>query len=141
MSTEIRNWCKECTSCQSNKVGKHTKTPLHQLDIPSERFACIHVDLVGPIHPENKGHNMLFTIIDHFTGFMAAYPLRKSGEAASSISCAKKLVDWIALFGHPDTVISDRGPQFVSRIWDEVANILGFKKKLTTAYHPQTNGK
>ncbi|CAB4046173.1 Transposon Tf2-8 poly [Paramuricea clavata] len=63
------------------------------------------------------------------------------GEGIGAVACAKNLVDWIAMFGVPKSVISDRGPQFSSSLWEEVGKILGFKSNLSTAYHPQTNGK
>ncbi|CAB4046156.1 choline ethanolamine kinase [Paramuricea clavata] len=45
------------------------------------------------------------------------------------------------MFGVPHTVVSDRGPQFASSIWKELSRVLGFKINITTAYHPQANGK
>jgi transposase InsO family protein len=37
--------------------------------------------------------------------------------------------------------VSDRGPQFISAFWNEFTSILGIKLKLSTAYHPQTDGQ
>ena len=44
-------------------------------------------------------------------------------------------------YGPATTVVSDRGPQFVSAFWDEFCRLLGTKLKLSTAYHPQTDGQ
>jgi Chromo (CHRromatin Organisation MOdifier) domain len=43
--------------------------------------------------------------------------------------------------GLPDTIISDRGPQFVSEFWKELCRILRIQVKLSTARHPQTDGQ
>lgn len=43
--------------------------------------------------------------------------------------------------GAPETVVSDRGPQFISAFWDEFCRILGIKIKLSLAEHPQTDGQ
>ena len=42
--------------------------------------------------------------------------------------------------GLPLEVISDRGPQFKSQFWKSLPESLGIKRKLSTAFHPQTNG-
>lgn len=43
--------------------------------------------------------------------------------------------------GPPVTIVSDRGPQFISTFWHELCRILGVKLKLSTAYHAQTDGQ
>ena len=45
---------------------------------------------------------------------------------------------WVGL---PESIVSDRGPQFVSGFWKEFCRILGIERKLSTAYHPQTDGQ
>ena len=45
------------------------------------------------------------------------------------------------IYGPPDSIVSDRGPQFISAFWKELTGILGIKLKLSTAYHPQTDGQ
>lgn len=50
-------------------------------------------------------------------------------------------VHWSRHFRMPASVVSDRGPQFVSSIWKEYCLILGTKVKLTTAYNPNVDGQ
>ncbi len=47
---------------------------------------------------------------------------------------------WVARFGVPGTVTTDRGTQFTSALWSSTCTSLGIKYVLTTAYHPQSNG-
>ena len=44
-------------------------------------------------------------------------------------------------YGPATTVVSDRGPQFVSAFWEEFCRLLGTRLKLSTAYYPQTDGQ
>ena len=38
--------------------------------------------------------------------------------------------------GVPETIVSDRGPQFVSDFWNEFCKRIGTKLKLSTANYP-----
>ncbi|KAK3525901.1 hypothetical protein QTP70_010956 [Hemibagrus guttatus] len=44
-------------------------------------------------------------------------------------------------FGIPEDIVSDRGPQFVSRVWRAFFTRLGVAVNLSSGYHPQTNGQ
>ncbi len=44
-------------------------------------------------------------------------------------------------FGIPEDIVSDRGPQFISRVWKNFLKLLGVTVSLSSGYHPQTNGQ
>ena len=67
---------------------------------------------------------MLFTIIDRITGWPEAIP----SESTNARHCTEILIqNWISRFGVPQTITSDRGPQFVSKIWDKMCGISAIK--------------
>ena len=45
------------------------------------------------------------------------------------------------LHGLPNTVVSDRGPQFISDFWKHLNKRLKINSLLSTAYHPETDGQ
>ena len=45
------------------------------------------------------------------------------------------------LHGLPESVISDRGPQFAAGLTKELNKMLGVETKLSMAYHPETDGQ
>ena len=47
---------------------------------------------------------------------------------------------WIAQFGVPSTITTDRGQQFESALWTQLKQLLGTQRIHTTAYHPIANG-
>ena len=45
------------------------------------------------------------------------------------------------LHGLPESVVLDRGPQFVAELTKELNRMLGIKTKLLTAFYPQIDGQ
>jgi hypothetical protein len=75
---------------------------------------------MGPMQYSNN-FNYIFTIIDRTSKWMEAIPLSETFVAA----CAKALTfSWISRFGVPETITSDRGPQFTSNLWFQLCEIL-----------------
>ena len=93
MRRDVRQWCRECHPCQSSKIARHTRAPLHHFPPPERRFGDVHVDLVGPL-PPSEGHCYLFTIIDRFSRWPEAVPL----VDATAASCVRAMLRvWISL--------------------------------------------
>ena len=47
----------------------------------------------------------------------------------------------VRLHGVPSSIVSDRDPRFTSRFWQTLQEALGTKLRLSSTYHPQTNGQ
>ena len=136
LKKQINKWAKECVACQTSKIQTHVRSPIEKITVPKQRFSHIHVDLVGPL-PPSQGYTHLFTIIDRSTRWPEAIPVNSTTAA----ECARALIrNWIARFGVPLDMSSDRGSQFTSTLWNEVARHLGIQLHRTTSYHPQANG-
>ena len=57
----------------------------------------------------------------------------------SSTVAVSFLNTWIARFGVPLYVVTDRGAQFESELFQELSSLTGFHRLRTTSYHPQSN--
>ncbi len=109
--------------------------PLHIAN-PTQRFSHLHVDLVGSLPISASCHTHLLTVLDRSTRWAEAIPLLST----LAESCAAALIGgWIARFGVPEQITSDRGRQFCSSLWDALSHRLGVKMRFTTPYHPQSN--
>ncbi len=137
MAADIAVWCRDCVACNRAKITRHVQAPVQQMEVPRRRFSHIHVDLVGPLPVSKEGFTHLFTVVDRSTRWPEAIPLR----ATPTGDCVEALISgWVARFGVPAAITSDRGVQFSSGVWAGLCQRLGISHHSTTAYHPQNNG-
>ena len=103
---------------------------------PSERFTHVYIDIAGPLPPSN-GYSYLLMIIDRYSRFIQAVPLR----GITAEECPSAFVHgWVSLFGSPMHMYCDRGAQFTSTLWRDLALFLGAQLHQSTAYHTQAQG-
>ncbi len=54
---------------------------------------------------------------------------------------AKVIIDVVVQYhGVPESIVTDQSLLFILRFWSSLCYFLGVKKKLSTAFHPQTDG-
>ncbi len=136
LAKDIKSWSRDCLKCQSNKIHRSKKYLPNFFDEIEQKFQHIHVDIVGPF-PLNNGFSHIFTIIDRYTRWPEAVPIKST----KTENLVQVLVEnWISRFGIPRYITSDQGAQFTSAIWAELSKILGVSLNFTTPYHPQSNG-
>jgi transposase InsO family protein len=137
LAKDVAAWCRDCTACQAAKVTKQPAAAVQPIITPTQRFSHIHVDLVGPLPVTIDGFSYLLTAVDRSTRWFEAFPLRSTTAA----DCADQFIaGWVARFGVPALLTSDRGVQFTSALWGAVMKKLGIRHTMSTAFHPQSNG-
>ena len=89
--------------------------------------------------PLAQGYDSILVVVDRLTKMVHFIPTTKKTLAEGLARLFRDNV-W-KLHGLPKSIISDRGPQFAAGLIQELNEILGIKSKLSTAFHPQTNGQ
>ncbi|KAI2653996.1 Transposon Tf2-9 polyprotein [Labeo rohita] len=115
---------------------------LQPLPVPSRPWSRpwshIALDFVTAL-PPSQGNTVVLTVVDRFSKAAHFIPLPKLPSAKET---AVTVVDHVfRLHGLPTDVVSDRGPQFVSKFWQEFCKLLGATVSLSSGFHPQTNGQ
>lgn len=127
-----------CDECQRLKSSTHNKRgPLHPLPVPDARFTSVTLDFVGPL-PLDEGFDFLLTMTDRMGADIQLVPCNKT---ITTPQLARIFFDhWYCENGLPDEIISDRDKLFTTEFWKTLHDLIGVKLKLSTSYHPQTNG-
>jgi len=106
--------------------------------IPEKVWTHISADFITKL-PLAQGYDSILVVVDRFTKIAHFIP---TTEKTSAEGLAQLFRDNIwKLYGLPDSIISDRGPQFAARIMKELNQMLGIDTKLLTAFHPQIDGQ
>ena len=121
MNVQIRLWAKQCIFCQRCKVYRHSVSPFGNFPKIDSRFSHVHLDLVGPLLPSN-GNTYIMTCVDRFTRWPIAIPLAD----ITTVTVSRAFINhWIANYGVPKELTTDRGPQFTSNLFRELNDLLG----------------
>ncbi len=139
MSSDCKTYVNNCGTCKryhSNQTKQQGM--LHPLPIPA--YPMQHLCMDFKEFPKDKhGYDTILVIIDRLGKDSVTIPCHKTIDARG---LAILFTQWIYRFGHtPESIVSDRGPQFVSSFWEEFCRIIGVKITLSTAYHKETDGQ
>ena len=135
IKADAAKWARECIPCQQAKINRHVTPPISNFEVPARRFSHLNLDIVTL--PSSNGFNHLLTIVDRLTRWPVAIPI--SDITAETVADAFAL-GWVATYGIPVAITTDRGSQFSSSIWTQLMNQWGIKPLMTAAYHPEANG-
>ena len=139
MASQVDQFVKSCNICQRSKPSK-APCVLPQPILPQRPWATLTLDFVGSFQPAiETGHTECLVMVDKFTKMVHLAGCSKNIDAYGTAKLVLKHV--IALHGLPTTVISDRGPQFDSRIWKDLWRIMGARIRMAAPQHPQTDGQ
>jgi transposase InsO family protein len=145
LKEKVTQYINRCSDCQKNKHSTHTKYGESQpIWIPQAPWEDISMDFVTGL-PESKdpvtrtSYNAILVVVDRFTKYAELIPFHKNYSAEQ---LGYVILDRIIRYhGIPKTIISDRDKLFTSNYWTTLMATIGTKRKLSTAYHPETDGQ
>ena len=135
----VRDFVQSCTTCQRNKTeALHPAGLLQPLEVPDQVWADISIDFIEGL-PKVNGKSVILTVVDRFSKFAHFIAL---GHPYTAATVARAFFnDIVRLHGFPQSIVSDRDPVFTGHVWQDLFKQAGVKLKMSTAFHPQTDGQ
>ena len=141
----VEDYVKTCEKCSLNKSSRHKPYgELQPLPIPLRPWSSISMDFIVKLPPSvselyEDTFDSILVVVDRLTK-MAHFIACK--EAMSAKQLALLLLKYVfRLHGLPLDIVSDRGSTFTSHFFRELTRLCKIRQKLSTAYHPQTDGQ
>lgn len=138
MKKDVKRACKRCDVCQRSGKKGQEPPPVKLMPIPvvEEPFSRVVLDCVGPLPRSKRGYQYLLTIMCMTTRYVEAVPLRNITTGL----VVEAMLKFFTTFGLPKEVQTDRGTNFMSRIFNQSLKDLGIRHVTSSAYHPQSQG-
>ena len=134
---DARSFVLACNQCQrTGNITKRNEMPLNPI-LEVEIFDVWGIDFMGPF-PPSRGYEYILVAVDYVSKWVEAVACKNADSNA-----VKRLFSEIIFprFGVPRAVISDGGKHFINRQFDNLLSRHGVTHKVSTSYHPQTNGQ
>lgn len=143
LSEDVATYIRTCDVCQRTKAKRHRPYgELQPLPTPERPWQHVAMDFIVGLPPSRRGNEVydsILVVVDRMTKMVKYVP---TTETLRAEGMSEILFDRVfSTFGVPESVVSDRGSLFTSEFWSTLCYHLQAKRRLSTAYHPQTDGQ
>jgi len=139
ISSYIRRFARNCDVCGAGHQWRHRKKGLLKpLPVPERIWHEISIDFMTDLPSSGpEGATNCMVITDRLSKSVILEPM----ESLTTEAVAVRFLDCcVRHHGIPRAITSDRGTQWVNHFWKRVCELLHIVRRLSTAYHPQTDG-
>jgi hypothetical protein len=140
MSIDISKYVETCFKCQADKPDRRNrKVPLSPMVPPDSCWRLLGVDMIVDLpESDEHGYNAIVVFMCHLSKMVRIVPTRTTLDAKGFAELFFREI--FPHYGMPLEIVSDRGTQWNNEFFKALCDTLGIKLKMSTAYHPQTNG-
>ena len=139
LRTTIVQFVTACSICQQAK-SEHVKYPglLQSLPVPDHAWQIVSLDFIEGL-PKSATFNCILVAVDKFSKYSHFVPL---AHPFTAMDVAEAYMQFIhKLHGLPQSLISDRDRIFTSTLWTTLFRLAGTQLRMSSSYHPQTDGQ
>ena len=143
MAKDIKEYVATCTQCQRIKPLRHKPYgSLQTLPQPRGPWLDLTMDFITDLPPSKrrgKAYDCILVVVDRYTKMAHYIPVKKTIDAPTLADVFISKI--VRIHGVPESIVSDRGSIFTSRFWSALCFHLNIRRRLSTAFHPQTDGQ
>ncbi|KAM4061177.1 reverse transcriptase (RNA-dependent DNA polymerase) [Hirsutella rhossiliensis] len=123
---------------RKSQLVRRSKRDFKPLPIPDRPRSHLSMDFITDLPPTGPSKaRYLWVIVDRLTKAVTLEVM----DNMEAEPCANRFLQCHYRFhGMPRSIVSDRGSNWLSRFWKRFCRLAGVTQKLSTAYHPQTDG-
>jgi hypothetical protein len=138
MKCAVQQYVQHCQVCIQAKLDR-ARYPgkLQHLPIPQEACHTVSLNFIEGL-PRSGSASCILVIVDKFTCY--AHFIALSHTYTTSSVAMAFMNEVYMLHGMPAAIISDRDPIFTSIFWKSLFNYAGIQLRMSSSYHPQTDG-
>ncbi|KIH57143.1 integrase core domain protein [Ancylostoma duodenale] len=140
MNHDIASFVRCCPVCQKVKSPSTLirKEELGRFPTGERPYFRVHSDVIGPMQTCLNGNSYILIHTCAFTKYITctAIPNQQTSTVAKAF-----VNEVVCKFGVPEELISDKGSNYTSQLFNDIAKILGMKHTFTSSYHHQSNGQ
>jgi transposase InsO family protein len=139
MKTLVKTYVAQCAVCHQSKPDRSCYPGLLQpLPVPEQSWQVISMDFMEGL-PWSHNADTILVVVDTFSKYAHFLPLL---HPYTALKVAQLFVDSVyKLHGMPSSIVSDRDKIFTSKLWQELFRLSGTALKMSSSYHPQTDGQ
>jgi hypothetical protein len=140
MKRDAAEYVTLCNTCQRVKAEHQRSAGLLQpLQVPKWKWEEIAMDFIMGLPRAQSGYDSIWVIVDRLAKVAHFIPVKTT---YSGLQLAELYMSRIVcLHGVPKKIVSDRGTQFTSWIWQRLHETLDTQLRFSSSYHLQTNGQ
>ncbi len=135
----VRRFVANCDTCGRGHIWRQSKRGfLKPLPIPDRLRSHLAMDFITDLPPTGPSKSRyLWVIVDRLTKAVTLEAM----DTMDAEACAERFLQCHYRFhGMPRSIVSDRGSNWLSRFWKRFCKLAQITQRLSTAYHPQTDG-
>jgi transposase InsO family protein len=143
MATDVREYVLSCQVCQNIAIPRHKPYgKLQSLPIPEGPWKEVSLDFITQLPSSyigTKEYDAILVVVDRYTKMAKFIPTTTDISAPEFAALFHENIE--LQYGSPRGIVSDRDTRITSKFWAEVCTYSLIKRRMSTAFHPQTDGQ